>query len=242
MTEPSLRVVVWNEHRHERADAGVAGRYPDGIHGAIAGGLQRHLPAAQVATATLDEPECGLPAERVAETDVLVWWGHRAHEEVAEEVVERVHQAVLAGMGLVALHSAHRSRPFRALMGTSGWLAWRKPGERERLWVVDPAHPIAAGLPVSFTLDQEEVYGEPFDVPAPDHLVAVSWFAGGEVFRSAAAWHRGRGHVVYLQPGDESYPSYHEPLIQRLLANAVAWAAPAGGPAPAYGPADPPEG
>jgi trehalose utilization protein len=236
-----MRVLVWNEHRHEQADADVAARYPDGIHGCLAAGLRALLPRAEVATATLDEPEQGLAADRLEHTDVLVWWGHRAHEEVGDVVVARVHQAVLDGMGFVALHSAHRSRPGRALMGTSGWLTWRKPGERERLWVVDPAHPIASGIPATFALEQEEVYGEPFDIPAPDGLVALAWFAGGEAFRAVCAWHRGRGKVAYLQPGDEAYPTYHAPPVQQLVANAAAWAAPSGGPWPQPGPTAPPE-
>ena len=135
-------------------------------------------------TATLDEPDHGLTEAVLAETDVLTWWGHVAHDEVSDDVVERVHARVLDGMGLVVLHSGHFSRIFQRLMGTTCDLKWREDGRRERLWVVDPSHPIAEGLGESFVLAEEEMYGEHFDIPAPDELVFVSWFEGGEVFRS----------------------------------------------------------
>ena len=225
-------VIVWNEHRHERDDPEVAERYPEGIHGLLAGVLTEA--GHDTATATLDEPEHGLTDAALDATDVLVWWGHRAHEEVTDAVVDRVQQRVLDGMGLVVLHSGHYAKVFRRLMGTGCMLKWRKP-DRERLWVVDHGHPIVAGLPESFELDPEEMYGEPFQVPPPDELVLVSWFAGGEVFRSGCTWRRGRGRVVYLRPGDESYPTYHHPLVQRLISNAVGWAAPGAGPAEVIG-------
>ena len=234
-----VRVMVWNEHRHEREDPDVARRYPDGIHGLLAAvlGAQGH----EVTTATLDEPGHGLTDAALGGTDVLVWWGHVAHEEVTDEAVDRVQERVLDGMGLVVLHSGHYAKVFRGLMGTGCMLKWRKP-DRERIWVVDHSHPIAAGLPESFVLDPEEMYGEPFQVPPPDELVLVSWFAGGEVFRSGCTWRRGRGRVAYLRPGDESYPTYHHPLVQRMLANAVGWAAAPRGPEEIIGRTEPAEG
>ena len=93
-------------------------------------------------------------------------------------------------MGFVALHSAHYSRPFKRLMGTSCRLKWREADDRERLWVVAPDHPIAAGLGEYFEIEREEMYGEFFDVPTPDTLVFISWFSGGEVFRSRRAYVR----------------------------------------------------
>jgi trehalose utilization protein len=216
-----MRVVVWNEHRVEQ-DPAIAAVYPDGIHGAVADALRGHE-LDEVATATLDEPGQGLPPERLDGTDVLVWWGHQAHAEVDDDLVDRIQARVLAGMGLVVLHSGHLSKPFLRLMGTSGRLRWRLD-ERERLWIVDPGHPIAAGVGEVIDLDPEEMYGEPFDIPAPDEVVAISSFAGGEVFRSVCTWRRGRGRAVYLRPGDERYPTYHHPAIRRLLANAVRWA------------------
>jgi trehalose utilization protein len=160
---------------------------------------------------------------------VLLWWGHKAHEEVGEAVVERVRRAVLGGMGLVALHSAHFSKIFRRLMGTTCTLSWRVAGERERLWVIAPGHPIAAGVGPFIELEREEMYGEVFDIPPPDELVLVSWFRGGEVFRSGCCFTRGRGRIFYFRPGHETFPTYHDPQARRVIANAARWAAP--GPA-----------
>ncbi len=227
------RVTVWNEYRHEHANPAVAQIYPRGIHEALAAPLR--AVGLDVATATLDEPEHGLDLARLAKTDVLVWWGHKAHAEVSDAVVERVHARVLEGMGLVALHSAHFSKIFKALMGTGCDLKWREAGERERLWVVDPSHPIVEGLPEQIVLDQEEMYGEHFDIPPPDELFLVSWFQGGEVFRSGCTWRRGQGRIAYLRPGHETYPTYHDAQIQMLVLNAVRWAAPVGAAPPQRG-------
>ncbi|WP_331233041.1 ThuA domain-containing protein [Natronorarus salvus] len=226
------RVTVWNEFRHEREDRKVGEQYPEGIHGAIAGFLSDA--GFDVETATLDEPDHGLSEERLEATDVLLWWGHAAHDEVGDEVVERVVERVLSGMGFLALHSAHYSKPFTRLMGTSCSLTWREAGERERLWVVEPSHPIAAGLPESFAIPDAEMYGERFDVPAPDDLVFLSWFEGGEVFRSGCCYRRGAGRVFYFRPGHETYPIYRQPEIQRVIENAVRWAVPEDGPDPSF--------
>jgi trehalose utilization protein len=217
------RVTVWGEHRQERSDDAVRAVYPDGIHSAIAAGLRDA--GFDVGTATLDEPEHGLTDEVLASTDVLTWWGHVAHGEVEDAIVDRVQRRVLDGMGLLVLHSGHHSKIFKRLMGTSCDLNWREAGERERLWVVDPAHPIAEGLGEGFTIDAEEMYGEHFDVPAPDSLVLISWFDGGEVFRSGCCYERGRGRVFYFRPGHETHPTYHDPTVRRVIANAVRWAA-----------------
>jgi trehalose utilization protein len=230
----TVRVTVWNEFRQERSDEPVRAIYPDGIHAAIAAGLVEHG-GFEVRTATLDEPGSGLTAEVLAETDVLTWWGHVAHDEVDDEVVDRVHARVLDGMGLVVLHSGHFSRIFRRLMGTSCDLKWREDGRRERIWVVDPSHPIAEGLDESFALAEEEMYGEHFDIPPPDELVFVSWFEGGEVFRSGCTFRRGRGRIVYFRPGHETHPTYHDPNVRRVIANAARWAADPRGARPTYG-------
>ena len=220
-----LRVTVWNEFLHEKVDDAVRTIYPDGIHGAIAHAL-RGQGGFEVATATQDEPECGLDARRLAATDVLVWWGHMRHEELPDAVVDRLHQEVLAGMGLVILHSAVASRIFRRLMGTNCTLRWRDVGEKERVWTVAPDHPIAEGIGEYFEIPRSETYGERFDVPEPDRLVFISWHAGGEVFRSGCAYHRGNGRIFFFAPGHESYPIYHQEPVARVLANACRWAAP----------------
>jgi len=222
-----IRVTVWNEFRHEHIREEVRQVYPDGIHRAIADGLELEG-GFRVRTATMPEPEHGLSEEVLKDTDVLVWWGHIAHREVDDAVVERVHRRVLDGMGLVVLHSGHHSKIFRKLTGTTCDLKWREAGEKERIWVVDPSHPIAAGLPEYFELKPEEMYGEHFDIPAPDELVLVSWFEGGEVFRSGCTFRRGRGKIFYFRPGHETYPTYYHPLVRRVIANGVRWAAPSG--------------
>jgi len=229
----AIRVTVWNEGRHEKIDAAVAAVYPHGIHTAIADGLKEY--GFTVRTATLDEPEHGLTDAVLAETDVLTWWGHMAHEAVSDKVVDRVQQRVLSGMGLIVLHSGHVSKIFRRLMGTSCQLLWRDAGENERIWIVEPGHPIAEGLPLAIELPHEEMYGERFDIPAPDELVMLSWFKGGEVFRSGCCFNRGRGKVFYFRPGHETFPTYFDAQIRRVIANAVRWAAPVAGPVPELG-------
>jgi trehalose utilization protein len=223
-----MRVTVWGENVHEQRDESVRALYPDGMHTAIAAGLRALLgDGVDVRTATLQEPEHGLGDAVLAETDVLTWWGHAAHDEVDDAVVARVRGRVLDGMGLLALHSAHYSKIFTALMGTSCRLRWRNEGERELVWTVAPGHPVAAGVPQPLVIDAQEMYGEHFDIPQPDELVFISSFAGGEVFRSGCAFTRGRGRIFYFSPGDQEYPVYHHPAVQRVLANAVLWAAPA---------------
>ena len=221
------RVTVWNENRHEREDKPVMAIYPDGMHAPIAKYLtDRGFP---VRVATMDEPEHGLTDEVLAETDVLTWWGHRAHQQVSDEIVDRVYQRVLDGMGLIPLHSSHFSKIFKKLMGTSCGLYWRNIGEKERVWVVNPGHPIADGLGEYFEIPHAEAYGEPFDIPEPDALVFVSWFAGGEVFRSGCCYNRGRGKVFYFRPGDQVYPIFHQEEVLHVIKNAVLWAAPEDG-------------
>lgn len=228
-----LRVTVWNEGRHEKSHPAVAAVYPKGIHEAIAEGLRSS--GFNVCVATLDDPEHGLTEDVLNQTDVLTWWGHMAHHEVDDIIVERVHQRVLDGMGLIVLHSAHYSKIFKRLMGTTCSLKWREADEKERIWVVSPGHPIAAGLGEYFEFEHEEMYGEFFDIPAPDELVFISWFQGGEVFRSGCCYRRGLGKIFYFRPGHETYPTYYNPTVRRIMANAVTWAAPGNGPKPFFG-------
>lgn len=220
-----IRVTVWNEYRHERENSQIAQIYPEGIHGAIANYL-REDPDLEVRTATLDEKDHGLSDEVLNNTDVLIWWGHMAHHEVRDDIVDKIHKQVLCGMGFIPLHSAHFSKPFVRLMGTSCTLKWREAGESERLWVIEPSHPIAEGIGEYVDIEHEEMYGERFDIPAPDALVFVGWFKGGEVFRSGCCYHRGNGKIFYFQPGHETYPIYHQPEILRIIKNAVKWARP----------------
>ncbi|MEI6521508.1 MAG: ThuA domain-containing protein [bacterium] len=221
----SIRVTVWNEFRHEKNHDGVKAVYPDGIHKVIADALNTNS-GIKAATATLDEPQHGLTDKVLAKTDVLIWWGHMAHDDVKDEIAEKVKKAVLNGMGLIVLHSGHFSKPFKLLMGTSCDLKWREANEKERLWVISPNHPIAEGIGEYIELPEEEMYGEFFDIPAPDELIFTSWFQGGEVFRSGCTFSRGHGKVFYFRPGHETHPTYHNLEIQKVIANAVRWAAP----------------
>lgn len=220
----TIRVTVWNEYIHEK-DPRIAKIYPNGIHGAIASMLGREEDF-EIRTATLDMPEHGLTDDVLNTTDVLIWWGHLAHAKVSDEVAEKVRQRVLAGMGLIVLHSGHLSKPFVKLMGTICRSKWRENDELERIWVIEPGHPIAEGLPEYIELPKEETYGERFDIPRPDDLVFISWFSGGEVFRSGCCYNRGNGKVFYFRPGHEEYPTFYREDITRILANAVRWACP----------------
>jgi trehalose utilization protein len=233
------RVTIWNEYRQERTDPPVAAVYPDGIHAAIGDGLREA--GFEVGIATLDEPEHGLTDAVLERTDVLTWWGHAAHPEVDDAIVDRVHRRVLDGMGLIVLHSGHHSKIFRRLMGTTCDLKWREAGERERIWVVDPSHPIADGLGDGFAIEEEEMYGEHFDIPAPDRLVLVSWFQGGEVFRSGCCYERGRGRIFYFRPGHETHPTYFHPGVRRVIANAAHWVTQPAGEPPIRGNREPSE-
>ena len=219
-----MRITVWNEFRHEIHNEEVKAIYPNGIHNCIGDFLKES--GYNVTTATLDEAEHGLTQEVIDNTDVLIWWGHMHHGEVSDEIVKRVTDAVRKGMGMIFLHSAHHSKPFKALMGTTCNLSWREDGDFERVWVVDPSHPITKGIDRYFELAHEETYAEQFDIPAPEQLVFVGWFEGGEVFRSGCCYTRGLGKIFYFQPGHESYPTYHNKNVQTIIKNAVEWAAP----------------
>jgi trehalose utilization protein len=221
--ESRIRVTVWYENRDQIGS--VATLYPEGIHGTIAEGIQS-LGGFATRTATLDQPEHGLSDEVLNNTDVLLWWGHRAHDEVSDAVVERVRQRVLAGMGLIVLHSGHFSKIFRRLMGTNCSLRWREISERERIWNVAPDHEITQGIGEFIELPHTEMYGERFDIPEPDRLIFISWYQGGDVFRSGCTWQRGNGRVFYFSPGHETLPIYHDKQIIRVIANAARWAKP----------------
>ena len=218
----NVRVTIWNEYLHEVQEAEIGEIYPTGIHGALAEGLAP-LGSFELRTAILADPEHGLSDAVLDTTDTLIWWGHMGHHLVDDAVVEKVHQRVLSGMGLVVLHSGHYSKIFRRLMGTNCSLTWRVADEKERIWVIEPSHPIVEGLPLYFELEREEMYGERFDVPPPDELVAISWFQGGEVFRSCCTWRRGNGRIAYIRPGHEEYPTYRNANVLRMIANACRW-------------------
>jgi trehalose utilization protein len=222
-----IRVTVWGENVHEQKDPAVHELYPRGMHVAIAEGLAE-APDIDARTATLQEPDHGLSPETLDSTDVLIWWGHCAHDQVRDEIVDRIQKRILEGMGLIVLHSGHYSKIFKRLMGTSCSLTWRVADEKERLWVCNPGHPIAQGVGKYFEIQEGEMYGEPFGIPTPDEQIFISWFEGGEVFRSGCTWKRGNGKIFYFAPGHETYPIYHHKTVKQVLKNAVRWACPEG--------------
>src|SRR5438093_9502588 len=222
-----IRVTVWNENIHEKKNKVVADIYPKGMHECIADALRNDAQLV-LRTATLDQPEHGLTKEVLDATDVLTWWGHMGHGQVQDAVVDRVQERVLQGMGLIMLHSGHYAKIFKRLMGTTCSLTWREAGEKERLWVCNPGHPIAQGIDRYFEIPHEEMYGEPFGIPAPEETVFISWFEGGEVFRSGCCWKRGNGKIFYFRPGHESFPTYRQLEVQTVIRNAVHWAVPEG--------------
>lgn len=213
-----INITIWNESEHK-------GRaYPEGMNAALASIFEGRADFTATGALLADEAQ-GFPADRLEQTDVLFWWGHCKHEKVSDELTERICARVREGMGAVFLHSAHFSKPFRALMGTTCSLSWRETfGERERIWTTNPYHPIARGIENGFRLDNEEMYGEYFDIPKPDDVIFTGWFTGGEVFRSGCTFERGKGRIFYFQPGHESFPIYRNANIRSIILNAALWA------------------
>jgi trehalose utilization protein len=225
--ETKIRVTVWGENVHEQKHEVVRRIYPRGMHETIADAFRESAEFA-VRCATLQQDQHGLTKDVLSETDVLIWWGHAAHRDVQDVIVDRVQKRVWEGMGLIVLHSGHFSKIFKRLMGTSCSLVWREAGEKERLWVCNPGHPIMRGIDRYFEIPNTEMYGEPFAIPTPDEQIFISWFEGGEVFRSGCTWRRGNGKIFYFGPGHETYPIFHHPTVKLVLQNAARWAYPDG--------------
>ena len=218
-----IRVTIYNEFHHEQNNEKVKAVYPNGIHSVIADFLKADdITVKCVTLETVEE----LTEEALKETDVLIWWGHVGHAKVPDEVAVRVRDAVLTGMGFIGLHSAHHSKPFKLLMGTSCHLGWREHGDMERIWNINPAHPITQGVGRYFELPHVETYAEPFGIPNPDEVIFMGWYEGGELFRSGCTFHRENGRIFYFQPGHETYPIFYNENVQTIIKNAVRWAAP----------------
>ena len=219
-----IRVTIWNEFRHEKNQLACKEIYPEGLHVAIGKGIAAE--DLEIRYAALDDPEQGLPDDVLNNTDVLLWWGHCAHGEVKDELVEKVHKRVLEGMGLIVLHSGHMSKIFRRVTGCSGTLKWREENERERLWNIAPTHPITQGIGEYFEIPHEEMYGEYFDIPKDGNVIFIAHFEGGNVFRAGVTFERGYGKIFYFQPGHETFPNYYQPEVLKVIGNAVRWAKP----------------
>ena len=219
----SINVTIWHEYRHEKVNSDVRAVYPDGIHGKIKSFLESD--EIRVTLASLDDPDQGLPDSVLNSTDVLMWWGHIAHKEVSDELVEKIKSRVYAGMGFVAMHSAHHSKPFKEIVGTTGDLTWSRRNQTAIVWNVAPTHPIAEGIPAHFELF-EEMYGEPFYIPKPDDLIFATWYEDGNIFRGGVTFTRGLGKIFYFHPGHETCKSFDNEYVQRILKNGVKWCAP----------------
>ena len=220
-----LNVVIWNEFRHEKIKDKVKALYPDGLHATIKSFLDCEEDL-DVSLAALDDPDQGLSDERLEQIDVLIWWGHMAHKEVSDELAQKIRDRVYMGkMGFIALHSAHRSKPFCTILGTNGNLTWGRE-QKEIMWNLMPTHEIAAGVPEHFLLESEELYSEPFHIPQPDELVFGAWYEDGHIMRAGACFRRGLGKIFYFQPGHETCKSFFNPYVQRIIRNAVYWAKP----------------
>lgn len=218
-----LRITIFNEGVHEQTEENVRRLYPEGIHGQLRSFLQDEETSVRCFTlATVND----ITEEVLKETDVMIWWAHMLHHEVPFEVAWRVREAVNKGMGIIFLHSGHHSLPFKLLMGTSCNLIHRSDGDYERIWTVNPEHPIAQGIGPCFVLPHTETYGEPFAIPEPDEVVFIGAFEGGEVFRSGCTFHRENGRIFYFQPGHETYPIFYDSNVQRIIRNAVQWVKP----------------
>ncbi len=216
-------VLIFNEFIHEReakCEASVV--YPDGIHSVLLNELQDEF---NVKIFTLDNVN-EITEEELSKTDVTVWWGHVRHGQVPDEVATAVQQAVLGGMGFIALHSAHHSKPFKLLMGTNCNLSWRENGDSELVWVCKPSHPIAKGIDRFIKIESDETYSEPFTVPEPDETVFIGSFQGGEVIRAGCCWQRENGKIFYFQPGHETYSVYYNKDVIKVIKNAINWATP----------------
>ncbi|MDR2096778.1 MAG: ThuA domain-containing protein [Treponema sp.] len=224
-TASKIRVTVWNEYMDEQKQEKVTCHYPQGLHTAIADFLNGEGDIS-AKTSLIGDPEQGLAESTLQNTDVLIWWGHVHHGDVEDSLARRVMEHVQGGMGIIFLHSAHKSKPFTGLLGTDGYISWREAEEKCRVWTASPAHPIAAGIPESFVIEHEEMYSEPFGVPEPASTVFISWFKGGNVFRSGLTFERGFGKIFYFQPGHETYPNYHNEYVRKVIVNAVRWAKP----------------
>jgi trehalose utilization protein len=222
-----INVTIYNEFIHETTSEAVRAIYPNGIHGAIKDFLGKDSAIGLIRFATLADHRETLTQEILDDTDVLLWWGHLKHQDVDDTVVDMVTSRVLTGMGFIALHSGHDSKPFHRLMGTNTLhLRWREAGEKVRLWNIARNHPITQGLSETFVVPHDETYGEPFEIPDPDQIIFISWFQGGEVFRSGCTWRRGEGKIFFLQNGHETFPIYYQQEIQTVITNAVKWACP----------------
>jgi len=225
------KVVVWSEGT-ANVDPGSKGIYPQDINTAIADGL-KPLEARgwEIVKASLNDPDQGISQALLESTDVLIWWGHKKHGEVKDELVERIAARVNAGqMGFIGTHSAHFSKPLKKLLGTPcSWGEYVADGTSAEIIVKEPNHPICKGV-TNFKLPKIERYGEPFKCPTPEAVPLDGLYTRPDgktqPGRMGLCWTIGKGKVFYFTPGHETYNDYHRPEVRQIFINAVEWAAP----------------
>jgi len=221
-----FRVVVWSE-----GTASADKAYPKDINTAIADGLRKNLTGWKIETATITDPDQGCSEASLSKCDVLIWWGHKRHDDVKDENVARIVRRVKeGGMGFIAVHSSHFAKPNKKLMGTAcSWAAYENDGCKCKVVIKDPNHPIVQGVK-EFTLPEIERYSEPYQVPTPESvpLNGIYVYPDGkeEPTRLGLCWTIGKGRMFYFVPGHETYHDFYLEPVQKIMANAVNWAAP----------------
>jgi trehalose utilization protein len=227
------KVVVWSEGTANVSEDSKD-VYPKDINFVIAEGLKPlESHGWEIVMASLNDPDQGISDERLNSTDVLIWWGHKKHGELKDELVNKIDARVRDGkMGFIGTHSCHFAKPFKKLMGTRcSWREYVADGTSADIIVKEPDHPICKGVK-SFKLPKIERYGEPFAVPTPESvpLDGIYHKPNGqtEPGRMGMCWTVGKGKVFYFVPGHETYNDYYRPEIRKIFVNAVPWAAPKG--------------
>jgi trehalose utilization protein len=225
------KVVVWSEGT-ANVDEASKKVYPQDINTAIAEGL-KPLEASgwEIVKASLNDPDQGISEALLKSTDVLIWWGHKKHGEVKNELVDRIEKRVKEeGMGFIGTHSTHFAKPFKRLMGTPcSWSEYVCDGTSVEISVAEPNHPICKGVK-DFKLPLIERYGEPFKVPPTEAVPLQGMYTKPDGTKAPArmglCWTVGKGKVFYFTPGHETYNDFFRPEVRRILMNTVEWAAP----------------
>lgn len=110
--DATIHVLVWDEQQPEQKQA-----YGDKFLGETIAAHLSTLPGLTVTSVALSSDEQGLDEQTLDRTDVLIMWAHKRSRDLDDARVERVVSRVQAGrLGLVALHSAHWTKPFVRLM------------------------------------------------------------------------------------------------------------------------------
>ena len=125
----------------------------------------------------------------------------------------------------ITLSSVKLKNPQNRCLGTMPFPVYRTDGKPSEVRILNPDHPIAAGVSPIFEIPLTEMYDEPFHVPETRRGDPGRRRAGGEWFRSGCVWTLGKGRVIYIRPGHETYPVFKQRAVLRILSNAVRWLA-----------------